>query len=64
MLFERPLQAMECGARAPGPANETGWPGFGERLDPIYGDKVAPDSQPIIDEGRGDRCWTPILTQR
>jgi hypothetical protein len=54
MLFERLLRAMESSARAPKPANGTGWPGFGERLDQIYGDKVAPDSQTIIDEGRGD----------
>ena len=28
---------------------------FVQRLHRIYGDAVAPDSQSIIDEGRGDR---------
>jgi len=31
------------------------WPDFGDRLRQIYGDKVAPDSQRIVNEGRGDR---------
>ena len=31
------------------------WPDFADRLRQIYGDKVAPDSQQIISEGRGDR---------
>jgi hypothetical protein len=31
------------------------WPDFGQRLRRIYGDKVALDSQSIIDDGRGDR---------
>ena len=30
-------------------------PDFAQRLHRIYGDAVAPDSQCIIDEGRGDR---------
>jgi hypothetical protein len=55
MLFERLFQAMEGNARTSGMVAETAWPDFGKRLDQIYGHKVAPDSQPIIDEGRGDR---------
>jgi hypothetical protein len=54
-LFERLLREMENAAGTPGPANRSKWPDFGQRLHDIYGDKVAPDSQSIIDEGRGDR---------
>jgi hypothetical protein len=54
-LFEQLFQAMKNGSPAPGPANHSNWPDFGERLRGIYGDKIAPDSQNIIDEGRGDR---------
>ena len=54
-LFERLLREMENGAGTPGQADRTKWPDFGQRLHDIYGDKVAPDSQTIIDEGRGDR---------
>jgi hypothetical protein len=54
MLFERLFRAMENGA-SPGQANRTQWPDFGQRLHEIYGNKVAPDSQNTIDEGRGDR---------
>ena len=39
----------------PDQANRSKWPGFGQRLHEIYGDKVAPNSQNIIDEGRGKR---------
>ena len=46
---------MENGAGTPGQANRSKWADFGQRLHDIYGDKVAPDSQNIIDEGRGDR---------
>jgi hypothetical protein len=46
---------MEGGGGTPGQANETKWPDFDQRLHEIYGDKVAPDSQNTIDEGRGDR---------
>ena len=54
-LFEHLLRKMENGAGTPGQANRTKWPDFGQRLHDIYGDKVAPDSQNTIDEGRGDR---------
>jgi hypothetical protein len=54
-LFEQLLREMENGAGTPGQANRTNWPDFDQRLRDIYGDKVAPDSQSIIDEGRGDR---------
>ena len=37
------------------PEAHQNWPDFSERLRSIYGDKIAPDSQDIIDEGRGDR---------
>jgi hypothetical protein len=55
MLFEQLLREMENGAATPGQARRAKWPDFGQRLHDIYGDKVAPDSQSIIDEGRGDR---------
>jgi hypothetical protein len=55
MLFEQLFHAMKNGSRAPSPASHSNWPDFGERLRGIYGDKIAPDSQNIIDEGRGDR---------
>ena len=54
-LFERLFHAMKNGNRAPGPASHANWPDFGTRLRDIYGDKVAPDSQNAIDEGRRDR---------
>jgi len=54
-LFEHLLREMENGAGTPGQANRAKWPDFGQRLHDIYGTKVAPDSQSIIDEGRGDR---------
>jgi len=55
MLFEQLFRTMESGASTPKLPSEPRWPDFGERLRRIYGDKVAPDSQPVIDEGRGDR---------
>ena len=55
MLFEQLFRAMENGAGTRGQAKRSKWPDFGQRLHDIYGDKVAPDSQSIIDEGRGDR---------
>ena len=54
-LFEHLLRAMENGARIEGEVNQSKWPDFSERLHHIYGAKIAPDSQDIIDEGRGDR---------
>jgi hypothetical protein len=52
--FEQLFLAMKNGNHAPAPASHSNWPDFGERLRGIYGDKIAPDSQDIIDEGRGD----------
>ena len=54
-LFEQLLREMENGAGTPDQASGSKWPDFGQRLHEIYGDKVAPDSQNIIGEGRGDR---------
>jgi hypothetical protein len=54
-LFEQLLREMEKGAVTPADAHRAKWPDFGQRLHDIYGTKVAPDSQSIIDEGRGDR---------
>ena len=49
------IHALENGVPSPAPANGEHWPDFTQRLHRIYGDAVAPDSQSIIDEGRGDR---------
>jgi hypothetical protein len=54
-LFEQLFHAMKNGSGASVSASPSNWPDFGERLRGIYGDKIAPDSQKIIDEGRGDR---------
>jgi len=54
-LFERLLRGMENSTSTEGQINQPQWPDFSERLHRIYGEKVAPDSQSIIDEGRGDR---------
>jgi hypothetical protein len=54
-LFEQLLRELESGAGGPGQVPQAKWPDFAQRLHDIYGDKVAPDSQSIIDEGRGDR---------
>jgi len=54
-VFEQLFRAMEQGNFTPALSNGAEWPDFGERLRGIYGDKVAPDSQSIIDEGRGTR---------
>jgi hypothetical protein len=53
-LFDQLLRGLEHDAGSQGPGNRTQWPDFGQRLQDMYGDKVAPDSQSIIDEGRGD----------
>jgi len=55
MLFEQLFRAMECGTRPPGRPSQRQWPDFGERLRGIYGDKIASDSQSLVNEGRGDR---------
>ena len=49
------IHALENGVPLPAPANGQHWPDFTQRLHRIYGDKSAPDSQSLIDEGRGDR---------
>ncbi len=54
-LFARLFRAMEDGQGTRGQAGRARWPDFGERLDNIYGDRAAPDSQSIIDDGRGER---------
>jgi hypothetical protein len=55
-LFEQLFHGMSKGTNGPGPLNPPAtWPNFEERLHRIYGGKVVPDSQSIIDEGRGDR---------
>jgi hypothetical protein len=54
-LFEQLFHAMKNGSHASGPGSQANWPDFGERLRGIYGDKITPDSQNIIEEGRGDR---------
>jgi hypothetical protein len=55
MLFEQLFHAMKNGGHSTDPANRSNWPDFDERLRGIYGDKIAPDSQKVIDEGRGGR---------
>jgi len=55
VLFDHLFNSLKTGAAATGSVSNANWPDFGERLQRIYGDKIAPDSQPIIDEGRGDR---------
>jgi len=55
ILFEQLCHAMENGATGSQQASPLKWPDFGERLRGIYGDKIAPDSQHIIDESHGDR---------
>ena len=54
-LFEQLFHAMNNGGPSPVPPSRPNWPDFGERLRNIYGDKIAPDSQNIIDEGRCER---------
>ena len=52
--FMQMVHDLENGSQAPAPVNGQQWPDFTQRLRQIYGDNVAPDSQSIIDEGRGD----------
>lgn len=56
-LFEQLLRGLPSVVRPAqaGAAAPASWPDFAQRLRRIYGEKVAPDSQSIIDEGRGDR---------
>jgi hypothetical protein len=53
--FEKLFLAMHNRSHVPRPVGHADWPEFGERLRGIYGEKIAPDSQNIIDEGRGER---------
>jgi hypothetical protein len=53
-LFEQLFHAMNNRNLAPVPTGRTNWPDFDERLRAIYGVKIAPDSQTVIDEGRCD----------
>lgn len=54
-LFAELFHAMKNGSSGSGPAQSANWPDFGERLRGIYGNKVAPDSQAIVEEGRRGR---------
>ncbi len=54
MLFEQLFLALTNGSRDPVPVVHSSWPDFAERLRDIYGDKIAPDSQKIVNDGRGD----------
>lgn len=49
------IHTLEKGALPAALSNGQHWPDFTERLHRIYGSKVAPDSQRIIEEGRGER---------
>ena len=49
----QPLNAAAAPARTSTFRPE--WPDFRERLHRLYGGKIAPDSQHIIDDGRDDR---------
>jgi len=53
--FMKMVHKMENGSHEHRTVDERGWPDFNQRLRRIYGDKIAPDSQNIIDQGRGDR---------
>ena len=52
-LFLQLLDDVKSAPQSAAGGTRQNWPNFGERLRRIYGDKVAPDSQPIIDDGRG-----------
>src|ERR1700722_8916314 len=49
-LFEDIFRAMKNTNGALYPAGRLSWPDFEKRLDAIYGDKIVPDSQSVIDE--------------
>jgi len=53
--FMKMIREMENGSHEQAAMNGQQWPDFNQRLHQIYGDKFAPDSQSIVDEGRGDR---------
>jgi hypothetical protein len=54
-VFIKMIREMENGSPKRVPTNGQKWPDFSQRLRQIYGNKIAPDSQTIIDEGRGAR---------
>ena len=54
MLFEQLFHALTNRSSDPIPAVHSNWPDFAERLRDIHGDKIAPDSQKIVNDGRGD----------
>jgi hypothetical protein len=54
-VFIKMVHKMENGSQKHVPTNGQEWPDFSQRLRQIYGNKFAPDSQSVIDEGRGDR---------
>ncbi len=53
-VFMKMVRKMENGSHENKVMNGQQWPDFNQRLRQIYGDKIAPDSQSIIDEGRGE----------
>jgi len=54
-VFMKMVRKMENGSHEDKVRNGLQWPDFNQRLRQIYGDKTAPDSQSIIDDGRGER---------
>jgi len=54
-LFEQLFIEVTNGNRARDQLSRSTWPDFTQRLQRIYGERVMPDSQSVIDEGRGDR---------
>jgi hypothetical protein len=53
--FMKMVRDLENGSPKRTSVNGQQWPDFSQRLHQLYGDKFAPDSQSIIDEGRGER---------
>jgi hypothetical protein len=53
--FMKLVRQMENGSHENATMPARQWPDFNERLRQIYGVRIAPDSQSIIDDGRGDR---------
>jgi|GEM_PF-1880547 len=51
--FLKMVHALEKESPAPAQYSGPPWPDFAQRLHGIYGNKVTPNSQAIIDEGRG-----------
>jgi hypothetical protein len=54
-LFEQLFHELNAHIQKPQVSPIEKWPDFGQRIRSIYGDKIAPDSQEIIHEARGDR---------